>query len=368
MPTLPLFATACLWFATLAATLLAQAPPTPPTPPQASPQPPATPQEPDFVVRRYPRDRNEPIAVVANRPLTLGDLVDHLEARHHPRFREALETRPEVQRMLQSDLIAPWVRHFADLRALQHLTKDRGIDPKKLEEAQSAALKQQFQAYLEQYTNQRREAGRPTELSQQLVNRLLADFQLRQGLAAELQGFLDLLEPDDYTRGQLHQFYTDDPRMFGGTVAIAHILIHNRDPGTGILLNPAGLAKAAERLADVRARLRSDGSNFEEVARLCSADTKTAAQGGLLGHVHRCDDRLPAVLCRTAWQMRDGDISDVVESQYGWHILKRLEYTQHLYILFTDDALPTIRAGMRRVRQENWLFEARDQAKVQLLL
>ncbi|MBL8726461.1 MAG: peptidylprolyl isomerase [Planctomycetes bacterium] len=365
MPKPPLFAAACLLLAVLPAQTQ---PPAPPAQPPAATQPPAPPQDLGFVVRSYPKDRNQPIAVVADRPLTLGDLVDHLEARHHPRFREALETRPEVQRMLQSDLIAPWVRHFADLRALQHLTKDLNIDPKKLEDAQSAALKARFQSFLDQYIAQRREAGRPTDLSQQLVNRLLADFQLRNGLACELQGFLDLIEPDDYTRGQLQDFYRDNPRMFGGTVALAHILIHNRDPGTGILLDAPGLAKAAARLADVRARLRPDGSNFEEVAQLCSADAKTAAQGGLLGNVHRCDDRLPAVLCRAAWTMNDGQVSDVIESPYGWHLVKRLEFVQHILVLFTDDAIPTIREGMRRVRQEDWLFKARAQAKLELLL
>lgn len=338
----------------------------------AAPKPPSAgtlaPAGPDHLVRRYPQDRDVAVAIVANRPITLGEVVLHLDAVHHPGFREALEKEPSVQRMLQSDLIAPWVRHYADLQALKFLTKDQKVDADKLKQAQSDQLKRSFQGFLDHYVEQRRAQGRPTELEQKQINRLLADYQLRNGLACELQGTLDFLEPDDYQRGALQEFFQNNARAFGGRVTIAHILIQNRDPGTGILLDDAGLGKATALLADVRARLRKDGSNFDEVARLCSADTKTAEKGGLLGDVHRFDDRLPAVLCRAAWQLRDGEVSDVVESQYGWHLVKRLDFQQQIFILFTDDAIPSIREVMRRSRQEDLLFEARAKAGVKLLL
>lgn len=339
------------------------------TPPAAAAPPVLqAPAGPGHVVRRYPQDRDVAVAIVGERPITLGELVDHLDAVHHPGFREALGKEPSVQRMLQSDLVAPWVRHYADLQALKLLTKDEAIDQEKLKQAQSDQLKRSFQGFLDQYVAQRRAQGRPAELEQKQVNRLLADFQLRSGLACELQGMLDFLEPDDYQRGAMQQFFNNNARAFGGRVKISHILIPNRDQGTGILLDEAGLGKAATLLADVRARLRPDGSNFDEVARLCSADGKTAEKGGLLGDVHRFDDRLPAVLCRAAWQLRDGEVSDVVESQYGWHLVKRLEFQQNIFILFTDDAIPSIREVMRRSRQEDLLFTARAKAAVKLLL
>ncbi len=110
-------------------------------PTATAPKPPAAnePAAPHFVVRRYPQDRDAPVAIVGDRTLTLGDLVDHLDRRHQPGFRARLEAGPEYQRMLQSDLIAPWVRHFADLEALRQTFGDR-IDATKLEQAQSDAL------------------------------------------------------------------------------------------------------------------------------------------------------------------------------------------------------------------------------------
>lgn len=321
-----------------------------------------------YVLRRYPQDKDVPVAMVGGRAIPLGEVIDHIDAVHYPGFAKAMAERPEIQRYLQSDLIAPWVRQYADLVALKAATQERNLDADKLKVAQSTQLKKAFEDFLANYLEQRKKAGRPTELTQQRTNSMLADFQLKNGIAAELQGMLDFLEPDDYTRGQLQEFYQNNARAFGGTVTLAHILIPNRDPGTGILLADAGLAKANAQLADVRARLRPDGSNFDEVAKLCSTDDKTAEKGGLLGDVHRFDDRLPGVLCRAAWAMRDGEVSDVVESQYGWHILKRLDYQQHIFILFTDDAIPSIRMVMRRARQEQLLFDAREKGQVKLLL
>ncbi len=334
---------------------------------QAPPSPAATAEQPHFLVRRYPQDRDAAIAQVGDRMLTLGDLVDHIDTVHYPGFRDRLVEQPEFQRMLQSDLIAPWVRQFADLEALQQTFAD-DLPEAKLKAAQSTALQHTFQGWLDTYVADRKAHDRPTNLTQQQVNRLLADFQLRQGIAAEMQGALELLEPGDYTRPQLQKFFNDNARAFGGRVTMAHILIQHRDGGTGILLADEGFARATARLADVQARLRPDGSNFEEVARGFSDDTRTAPEGGVLHGVHRFDDRLPAVLCRAGWFLRDGEVSGVIESQYGWHIVKRIDFSQQMFILFTEDAIPTIRQVMIRSRQEDRLFQAREKAKVRLLL
>lgn len=320
---------------------------------------------PHHLVRRYPQDKDVPIAIVGPRTLTLGDLVDHIDARHYPRFKKELVELPTVQAMLQSDLIAPWVRHFADLEALRQ-TFAADLDEKKLQQAQSDALKASFESWLATYVNDPA-TGRTRQLTQDQVTRRLTTFQWHNGLAAELQGTLDHLEPGEYNRVQLQNFYNANARAFGGQVTIAHILIQHRDAGTGILLNDEGLGLANARLADIKARLRPDGSNFEEVA-VRSDDQKTARDGGRLQGVHRYDDRLPGALCRAAWELRDGEVSDVIETQYGWHIVKRLEYNQNVLILFTDDAIPTIKMVMRRAMQEERLMAARKQAGVRLLL
>ena len=326
-------------------------------------------QAPHFVSVQYPRDKAKAIAVVGNKTITLGELIAHIDARHYPGFEALVRKQPTFQRYLQSDLMAPWVRQFADLEAVRQHLDDEYIDPVELERAQSDSLKASFEDYLGKVIEHRRQIGRPTDLSQRHVNRLLADFQLKRGLSAELQGMLDLLEKDDYTRKQLRDFFNDNARYFGGQVTVQHILIQHRDGGTGLLLKENGIARANARVAEVQARLRPDGSNFNELVRLFSDDNRTRDNDGELPGIHRFDDRLPASLCRAAWSLRDGQVTtDVIETQYGWHFLRRMEFAQQVFILFTDDAIPSIRQVMRRAMQERRLFAARDSAKIRLLL
>ena len=341
-----------------------------PPPPAVEAAPTTAAEMPHYLVRRYPEDKDVPVAIVGARTLTLGDLVDHLDKRHHPGFKEALLEQPkrgEIHRMLQSDLMAPWVRHLADLEALQQ-TFAASIDAKKLEAAQSEALKRSFQGWLDTYLADRKAAGRPTELTQAQINGHLARFQLMHGMVSELQGCLELLEPGDYNRTQLQNFFNANARAFGGQVTIEHILIQHRDAGTGLLLNEERMGLANARIADVKARLSPDGANFAEVARARSDDVRTAKDGGRLQGLHRYDERMPAALCRAAWNLRDGETSDVVETQYGWHLIKRIDFIQQVFILFTDDAMPTIKSVMQRAMQEDRLFAARQKTGVRLLL
>jgi parvulin-like peptidyl-prolyl isomerase len=326
---------------------------------------------PRFVDLRYPRDQDRPVAKVDGLPITLEELIEHIDERHHPGFRQYMRGPdgsggPDGKRILRSDLIAPWVRQYADILALRAVARGRNqLQPDRIKAAEDQALKAAFQVWFDNYLADLGSRGQSTEISQERFQRLLADYQWHHGLGCELQGLLDFLEPErDWSEQELHDFYQANARIFGGGVTIAHILVQNRDAGTGILLT----GDAYARLAEIKAKLLADGSNFEAIARNYSEDTRTASVGGILRTVERFDHRLPAAICRTAWQLGDGKLSDVVETQYGWHIIKRVEHVQERTILYTEGALPTVREARRRLQQENLLFEARAQFRVELLL
>jgi hypothetical protein len=327
-----------------------------------------------FAELRWPRDSAAVLAIVDGRPITLADLVRHLDERHRPGFRQSLEppSDPAVRvvpadRVFQSDLMPQWVRHLADVHALEAELAARKIDPEQARATQEATLTAQFEAWLQAYVIEQRQNGHDVNLSAEQTKRHLAGWVLRSGIAAEMQGLLNFLEPGEYSTDKLREFFQDHARYFGGRVNFAHILIQHRDAGTGILLGDEGRARANARLADVKARLMADGSNFEDVARRLSEDSRTAAEGGLLKGAARFDERLPAILCRTAWGLRDGEVSGPVESPYGWHIVKRIDFDQQHFLFFTDDAIPTVKEQMKRQRQEDLLFEVRKRYQVQLL-
>ena len=356
----------------LLAALVASLPLAAQDPPPASrpPQP-----EKRFIQLRYPRDRETPIAMVDGSPLWLEALVQHIDERHYPGCARLMagedgQGSADGRRILESDLIAPWVRQFADLTAMANEAKARGdIDRERLDAAHAAALKSAFEEFLKAYVNDLASRGLPTELTQRRIDSLLTDFQMRHGLSCELQGWLDYLQPEeDWSSAVLNNFFQDHPRYFGGGVTVQHILVQNRDPGTGILLKEPYRIAAAARLSEIERRLLPDGSNFAEIARMYSEDSRTAADGGKLENVERFDQRLPTALCRKAWELTDGAQSGVFESQYGWHIMRRIEHVQRMFMLFTDATEPMVRGMLRRQLQEDLLFDVRARHRVELEL
>ncbi len=344
----------------------------PPVQAQAGPAPAP---EPHFIQLRYPRDRQLIVAHVDGLPIWLEQVVQHIDERHYPGFERVLTGEdgtgtPEGTRMLESDLIAPWVRYLTDIRALEAEARSRDdFDEARAEECLSAALKSAFQEYLNTYVEDLARNGHPTNLDERRVKRLLADYQMRHGLACEAQGWIDYLAPDrEWTDQELNDFFQDHARYFGGGVTVEHILIQNRDSGTGILLAEEGRIRAASRLETVMRQVRTDGSNFQDLARKYSDDTRTGTDGGVLKSIERFDQRLPTAICRAAWHLQDGQISDVIESQYGWHIVHRVEHVQRMVMLYSEATKPLVRQLMHREQQEDLLFGVRSKHKVELAL
>lgn len=334
---------------------------------------PATPAQdaPHYPLLTYPKDKDFVVATVDGEAYTLEQLVQYIERRHAPGFRDFLATNNGLL-LLRSNLMAPWVRHYADIVALINEAVARKVDVEKSESFLSDALTRTFDSFLADYQKRRTDGQKPgTQLppiSQVQIANLRADFQMRYGLDSEVQGWLDYLEPADYTEAQLREFFTDNARVFGGMVTFAHIFVRNRDDGTGLLLDAEGQKQALARVAEIKARLLADGSNFREVARLRSEDLRTARDGGVLNNVTRFDQRLPAILCRTAWFLKDGEVSDVIETPYGYHLVQRIGFSQKKFMIFSPDMQPMVRQTMQVSRQEDLLLSVRKKHDVVLHL
>lgn len=101
------------------------------------------------------------------------------------------------------------------------------------------------------------------------------------------------------------------------------------------------LEESYNKLAEIRKRI-IDGEDFETMAILYSEDPGSAKNGGAIGTVGR-GDTYPEFEA-TAFALKVGEISDIVKSQAGYHIIKMLsrkgDYIDVEHILLVPKASP----------------------------
>ena len=118
------------------------------------------------------------------------------------------------------------------------------------------------------------------------------------------------------SEAEIDSYLANPPPAEAGKVNLAHILIRAPEQATPEQL--AGLrARAEKALAQIKA-----GENFSKVAATFS-DAPDALSGGVLGP--RPVDRLPPLFAQSLDKMQVGDVSEIMRSPAGFHIVKLIE-------------------------------------------
>src|SRR5215475_12099520 len=102
-------------------------------------------------------------------------------------------------------------------------------------------------------------------------------------------------------------------------VKVSHILIKTPLPGPDGKVDDKGVAEAQHRAEDLLKQLKS-GAKFETLAEKYSEDPGSAKQGGSLGWIGR-GQTVPEFE-KTAFSLPKGQMSDLVKSSYGFHIIR----------------------------------------------
>jgi len=124
--------------------------------------------------------------------------------------------------------------------------------------------------------------------------------------------------------------------------------------------------EAKLKITQIKERL-DRGEQFEELARLYSEDT-SAASGGDLGWLSPGDT--VAAFEQTMNKLLPGQISEPVQSQFGWHLIQVIERrTQDVSLdRRRQAARQAIRTRKADVVIQEWLRQLRDQAYVEIRL
>ncbi|MGJ8620482.1 MAG: SurA N-terminal domain-containing protein [Methylophilaceae bacterium] len=116
---------------------------------------------------------------------------------------------------------------------------------------------------------------------------------------------------------EVKAFYDQNLDKFQGDEQreASHILI-----GFGVNASGEDKAKAKEKALEIDAQLKADPKRFEELAVKFSQDPGSATKGGSLGSFGR--GAMVKPFEDAVFAMQVGDISDVVESEFGYHIIR----------------------------------------------
>jgi peptidyl-prolyl cis-trans isomerase SurA len=138
-----------------------------------------------------------------------------------------------------------------------------------------------------------------------------------QFLAQKVQGTIasDIKVTPAEVRDFFNQQNSDDIPLVPTKVEVAQIIIRPE-------ISEGQKDNIREKLNSFRERVYK-GEDFKMLATLYSDDPGSATRGGELGFVNRGD--LVPEFERAAFRLKEGEISEVVESQFGFHIVQLIE-------------------------------------------
>ncbi len=140
----------------------------------------------------------------------------------------------------------------------------------------------------------------------------------QQMLAERMQG--QILNSVNITPKEVKQFFNSIPSdsipFLSAEVELSEVVVKP-------LVNEEENAKALKKILDIRKRIIEGGEDFAELARTFSDDKGSGAQGGNLGFAGR--GTFVPEFEATAYTLTKDEISEPIETEFGFHILQLLE-------------------------------------------
>ena len=147
------------------------------------------------------------------------------------------------------------------------------------------------------------------------------------------------------TKFGFHILKVTDKRESLGEISVAHIMIYKNS------------SNAKEKITNILDSINK-GSSFESMAKLYSQDKRSAARGGVLNKFSSGQiNSIPFE--NAAFSLNNiGDISNPIETKFGWHIIKLLLKNQ---IKSFDELKPSILSKVRRGARNEYISNSFSQ-------
>ena len=209
-----------------------------------------------------------------------------------------------------------------------------------------------YQQYISQYPN---EDAFILKMKQQGYDEASYRQELKQRLSARKWVEQNVVKDVQISVEEVHEFYSSNKERFvmPGQVQARHILI-KVDSNTP----EADKRKARTQLQKIKKEIAA-GADFAEMARQYSQGP-SAPQGGDLGFFPRGNMVKPFE--DVAFKLAPGEVSDIVETRFGYHLIKVVAKEEGKTITEAEVA-PQIRQYLMKTKSAMALNEAIDKIK-----
>jgi len=139
--------------------------------------------------------------------------------------------------------------------------------------------------------------------------------QLKMSLGVQKLVDLEMGSEGQVSDDEAKKYYDENPKRFSNPdqVQASHILLKTEG------LDEPGKAEARKKIEDLLKEVK-EGADFAEVAKANSDCPSGKRSGGDLGFFSR--ERMVKEFSDAAFSMQEGEISDIVETKFGYHIIK----------------------------------------------
>lgn len=302
----------------------------------------------------YVGQQNAYVATVNDQKVSAKEFNKALEAakkQYQARFGIDFNS-PQGKPML-AELKAGVVDQLVEQTFLLAEAEKKGIKPTAEEiDAKMAEIKKQFPD----------DAAYKKALSEFGTNEAELREQVRVGVTIEAL-MMDVTKDLSVSEDRLKAFYNENLAQFKHEeeVSAAHILIKTdataKDP-------KADEEKALAKITDILKQIR-EGADFAELAKKHSEDPGSGAQGGDLGFFGR--GRMVPEFEKTAFSMKDGEVSEPFKTQFGYHIIKRNAYRPartESYEEVKEQIRENLLAQERNQAFQTWIDAQKKDAKI----
>lgn len=265
------------------------------------------------------------------------------------------------QRLLQSGHLLSDV----ELRDVKTRVLESLIDRELLyQESQKRGIKGDAKAVDSQLAQFKQRFETPEAYDQALKSMNLTENTLREELLKN--SAIDQLVQDQFSKGisvsdeETKAFYKDRHKLFEKPerVHARHILVSVKPDAT-----PEDKKAARKKIEEIKGRI-SKGEDFAALAQ-SQSDCPSKERGGDLGFFAR--GQMVKPFEETAFALETGAVSDVVETDFGYHLIQVIEKKPPETVPY-EDVQPTISEHLQKQRAqqkvEEFLTKAKKDAKI----